>query len=94
MPIGGFAVRRWRMRRAEAQGHEYRPGLAWYVAVPASLGTGIAVFSTNGGVTVWDDVFWATVFGAAALWFTWLRFRATGRPRRPAADSHRPPDDE
>jgi hypothetical protein len=69
-----FGVKRWRTRRAETQGYEYKPGLPWYVAIPSSLGIGIAVFFTDGGVSIWNDVFWAAVFGGAALWFSWLRF--------------------
>ncbi len=81
-----FSVKRWRIRRAQVQGREYRPGLAWYVAIPASLGIGVAVFVTNGGVSVWDDVFWAAVFSVAALWFSWLRFSVKRWRIRRAAD--------
>jgi hypothetical protein len=69
-----FSVKRWRVRRAHLQGHEYSPGLAWYVAIPASLGAGVGVFFTNGGVSLGDDVFWAVVVGVGVLWFARLRF--------------------
>ena len=80
-----LSVKRWRVRRASSQGHEFSPGLAWYVAIPASLSAGGGVFFANGGVSLVDDVFWAVVVCVAALWFSWLRFFKWRPFRRGAA---------
>jgi hypothetical protein len=85
-----FSVKRWRIRRAYLQGHEFSPGVPWYIAIPASLGIGVAVFFTMGGVSLWDGVFWAVVVCVAVLWFSWLRFSVKRRRLRRAVDGREP----
>jgi hypothetical protein len=84
-----FSVKRWRIRRAYLQGHEFSPGVLVHRDPGITGHRRRGVLHHGRGFAVgW--CFWAVVVCVAVLWFSWLRFSVKRRRLRRAVDGREP----